>query len=134
MGRTMDLNELGGVPGGTSGAVGAIMAAIGGAIWLVRKVLRNDRVEGARSQAETDIIERLQDMLDKANARADIEAQRADLAYKERNEALRLIGSLEAKVSALETEIRMMREQFYGKDSALGGAKQGDLSPSGARN
>ncbi len=71
MGRTMDLNELGGVPGGASGALGAIVAAIGGAIWLVRKVWRSDRVEGARSQAETDIIERLQDLLDKANARAD---------------------------------------------------------------
>lgn len=115
MGRTMDLNELGGVPGGASGALGAIVAAIGGAIWLVRKVWRSDRVEGARSQAETDIIERLQDMLDKANARADLAEQRADLAYKERNDALRIIGSLEAKVSALETEIRMIREQFNGK-------------------
>ncbi|KAA0179504.1 hypothetical protein FX016_18310 [Cupriavidus gilardii] len=91
------------------------MAAIGGAIWLVRKVWRTDRVEGAQSQAEIDIIARLSEQLDKANARADIAEQRADLAYKERNDALRIIGSLEAKVSALETEIRMIREQFNGK-------------------
>lgn len=115
METTMDLNELGSVPGGVGGALGVILGGISGAVWLLRKVWRTDRVEGAQSKAEIDIIARLSEQLDKANARADMAEQRADLAYKERNDALRIIGSLEAKVSALETEIRMIREKFNGQ-------------------
>lgn len=115
MGKTMDLNELGGVPGGPSGALGAIVAAIGGAIWLVRKVWRSDRVEGAQSQAEIDIIARLSEQLDKANARADLAEQRADSAYKERNELLREIGELKGTIAALTAEVRLLKERLDGQ-------------------
>jgi chromosome segregation ATPase len=113
----MDLNAMVDVPGGASGAFGAILAAIGGAIWLVRKVWRTDRVEGARSQAETDIIERLQDLLDKANARADLAEQRADTAYKERNDLLREIGDLKRTIAELTAEVRHLKEKLDEKGS-----------------
>lgn len=109
------MDEFGIVPGGTSGAVGAIVAAIGGAVWLVRKVWRNDRVEGAQSQAEIDIIARLSEQLDKANARADLAEQRADVAYRERNELLREIGDLKRTIAELTAEVRFLKERLDGK-------------------
>ncbi|GLC97851.1 hypothetical protein Tamer19_72600 [Cupriavidus sp. TA19] len=110
----MDLTVMN-VPGGTGGALGFIVAAIGGAIWFIRSAWRKDRVEGAQSQAEIDIIARLSEQLDKANARAALAEQRADLAYKERNEAYQAIGKLEAEISALKMQVQMMRERFDGK-------------------
>lgn len=68
-GETMDLNELN-VPGGTGGALGFIVAAVSGAIWFIRKAWRNDKVDGAETQAQIDIIARLSEQVDKANARA----------------------------------------------------------------
>lgn len=105
------------VPGGIGGAIGFIAAAVTGAIWFFRVAWRRDRVEGAQSQAEIDIIARLSEQLDKANARAALAEQRADLAYKERNDAYKAIGQLEAKVASLEMQVRMMRERFDGKAS-----------------
>ncbi|CAG9172353.1 hypothetical protein CURE108131_23250 [Cupriavidus respiraculi] len=118
MGKGVVLDELGSsVPGGTGGAIGLIVSAIGGAIWFVRKVWRNDRVEGAQSQAEIDIIARLEGQLDKANARADLAEQRADMAYKERNDLLREIGDLKRTVAELTTEIRFLKERLDVKGS-----------------
>lgn len=114
---TMDLNDLGSVPGGTGGLLGYIAAAIAGAILLIRKVWRNDRVEGAQSNAEIDIIQRLQDMVDKANARADLAEKRADDAYRERNEALREIGDLKRTIAELTAEVRYLKEKLDGKGS-----------------
>ncbi|WP_367394512.1 hypothetical protein [Cupriavidus sp. Agwp_2] len=110
----MDLNVMN-VPGGTGGALGFIVAAIGGAIWFIRSAWRKDRVEGAQSQAEIDIIARLEVQLEKANARADVAEQRADLAYKERNEAYREIGELKGTIAALTTEVRLLKERLDGK-------------------
>ncbi|MCA3236199.1 hypothetical protein [Cutibacterium sp.] len=110
----MDLSVMT-VPGGTGGALGFVVAAIVGAIWFVRGVWRRDRVQGAQTQAEIDIIARLSEQLDKANERVALAEQRADLAYKERNDALQAIGKLEAKISALEMQVQMMRERFDGK-------------------
>ncbi|MBY4945400.1 hypothetical protein K6V92_02020 [Cupriavidus respiraculi] len=101
-----------GMPGGASGAVGAIMAAIGGAAWLIRQVWRNDRVEVAQSQAEIDIIQRLQDLLDKANTRAELAEQRADQAYTERNNALREIGDLKRTIAELTAEVRYLKQRM----------------------
>jgi hypothetical protein len=117
------LDELGNsVPGGTGGAIGLIVSAIGGAIWFVRKVWRSDRVEGAQSDAEIaqskahiDIIARMAEQLDKANARADLAEQRADRAYAERNEALGAIGELKATIARLTTEVQMLKERLDGK-------------------
>ncbi len=99
------------VPGGVSGAVGAILAAIGGGAWLVRKGWRIDKVEGAQSKAEIDIIQRLQDLLDKANARADLAEQRADRAYSERNDSLREIGDLKRTIAELTAEVRYHKDR-----------------------
>ncbi len=110
----MDLNSLD-VPGGPGGLIGFIAAAVSGAIWFFRSAWRRDRVQGAQSQAEIDIIARLSEQLDKANARAALAEQRADLAYKERNEAYQSIGKLEAKIASLEMQVKMMRERFDGK-------------------
>ncbi len=110
----MDLSVMN-VPGGTGGALGFIVAAIGGAIWFIRSAWRKDRVEGAQSQAEIDIIARLSEQLDKANARADLADKRADVAYKERNDAFQMIGELKAKISGLETQVQMLREKLDGK-------------------
>lgn len=112
----MDLNDMN-VPGGTGGALGFIAAAVSGAIWFIRRAWRNDKVEGAQTQAEIDIIARLSEQLDKANARAALAEQRADLAYKERNDAYQAIGKLEAKIAALEMQVQMMRERIDGKTS-----------------
>lgn len=107
----MELNEFN-VPGGTTGAIGYILAAITGAWWFVRKAWRNDRVDGAESQAQIDIIARLSEQVDKANARADLAEQRADAAYRERNEAYREIGELKGTISALTAEIRLLKERL----------------------
>ncbi|CAG9173016.1 hypothetical protein CURE108131_21095 [Cupriavidus respiraculi] len=105
------------VPGGVSGAVGAILAAIGGGAWLIRKGWRNDKVEGAQSKAEIDIIQRLEGLLDKANARADLAEQRADVAYKERNDLLREIGDLKRTIAELTAEVRYLKERLDGHAS-----------------
>lgn len=110
----MDLTTMN-VPGGTGGALGFIVAAIGGAIWFIRSAWRKDRVEGAQTRAEIDIIARLEAQLEKANARADLAEQRADLAYKERNEAYREIGDLKGTIAALTTEVRLLKERLDGK-------------------
>ncbi|QEZ47170.1 chemotaxis protein [Cupriavidus oxalaticus] len=110
----MDMNDLK-VPGGIAGAIGYITAAIGGAVWFVRLAWRKDRVDGAQTQAEIDIIARLSDQLDKANARAALAEQRADLAYKERNEAYREIGELKGTIAALTAEVRLLKERLDGK-------------------
>jgi hypothetical protein len=118
MGKGIVLDELGSsVPGGTGGAIGLIVSAMGGAIWFVRKVWRNDRVEGAQSQAEIDIIARLSEQVDKANTRADTAEQRADAAYKERNELLREIGDLKRTIAELTAEVRYLKERLDGKSS-----------------
>lgn len=110
----MDLSVMT-VPGGTGGALGFVVAAIVGALWFIRGAWRKDRVGGAESQAQIDIIARLEAQLDKANARADLAEQRADLAYKERNEAYREIGDLKGTIAALTTEVRLLKERLDGK-------------------
>ncbi|CAJ0740793.1 hypothetical protein [Ralstonia mannitolilytica] len=110
----MDLNEFN-VPGGTGGAIGFITAAVGGAVWFIRRAWRNDKVDGAETQAQIDIIARLSEQLDKANARADLAEQRADTAYKERNEAYREIGELKGTIAALTAEVRLLKERLDGK-------------------
>lgn len=115
-GEEMDLNNME-VPGGTGGALGFIVAAVSGAIWFIRKAWRSDKVEGAQSQAEIDIIARLSEQLDKANARADLAEQRADRAYGERNEALTAIGELKATIARLTAEVQMLKERLDGKHS-----------------
>jgi hypothetical protein len=115
-GETMDLNELN-VPGGTGGALGFIVAAVSGAIWFIRKAWRNDKVDGAETQAQIDIIAKLSEQVDKANARADLAEQRADTAYKERNDAYREIGELKGTIAALTAEVRLLKERLDGKAS-----------------
>ncbi|MBY4734003.1 hypothetical protein [Cupriavidus pauculus] len=110
----MDLSVIN-VPGGIAGALGYVVAAIGGAIWFIRGAWRKDRVVGAQTQAEIDIIARLSEQLDKANARADLAEKRADAAYKERNDAFQMMGELKAKISGLETQVQMLREKLDGK-------------------
>lgn len=108
----MELGDLGSVPGGTSGVLGALVAAVGGGIWFVRKILRNDKVDGAEASAQIDIIQRLSEELVKAHARADQEAQRADRAFNERNDAMTAIGELKATVAKLTAEVAMLRERL----------------------
>ena len=66
-------------------------------------------------RGEIDIIARLSEQLDKANARADLAERRADAAYKERNDAFQMMGELKAKISGLETQVQMLREKLDGK-------------------
>lgn len=115
-GETMDLNDLN-VPGGNGGALGFLVAAVSGAVWFIRKAWRNDKVDGAETQAQIDIIARLSEQVDKANARADLAEQRADTAYKERNDAYREIGELKGTIAALTAEVRLLKERLDGKDS-----------------
>ena len=110
----MDLSVMT-VPGGTGGALGFVVAAIVGALWFIRGAWRKDRVEGVQSQAHIDIIARLEAQLDRANERVTLAEQRADLAYKERNDAFQMIGELKAKISGLETQVQMLREKLDGK-------------------
>ena len=110
----MDINALQ-LPGGTGGALGFIVAAIGGAIWFIRGAWRKDKVEGAATKAEIDIIARLSDQLDKANARIALADARADTAYRERNEAYSMIGELKSTIARLEYQVQMLREKLDGK-------------------
>lgn len=103
------------VPGGTAGVLGYIVAAITGALMFVRWAYRKDRVEGAQTKAEIDIIARLSAQLDKANERVDLAEKRADDAYRERNEAYQMVGKLESKIGALEAQVKMLREKLDGK-------------------
>lgn len=93
----------------------AVVADASGAVWFIRRAWRNDKVDGAETQSQIDIIARLSEQFDKANARADLAEQRTDTAYKERNEAYREIGELKGTIAALTAEVRLLKESLDGK-------------------
>lgn len=91
--------------GGPLAAVGALATMVGGAILAFRKYYRNDQVQGAATDANVYIIDKLQALLKEANERADIERARADSAYQARNEAIASVAELKAQVSLLQGKV-----------------------------
>ncbi len=84
--------------------------------WFLR-MLSRDHVGKAGDRSEETQIGRLEREIQRQTDRADRESTRADLAFKERNEAIekgaRAIGAVEllrARVEELEKEIRALNE------------------------
>lgn len=109
------MDELNQIPGGTPGLIGGIFAMIAGGFYAVRKFIRNDKVEGAATGAQLDVIQQLRDLLKEANERADLERKRADEAFAARNEALAAVADLKVQVSRLEERLAYMQRMLDGK-------------------
>lgn len=110
-------------PGGVLGAIASIVA---GAAVMFRKYWLTDKVASANAEGQVDLLARMSAALDKAEARADAaEARterlvaeanaRADLAYKERNDAVQKIGELTEQVRSLKSEVQELRRNVNGQ-------------------
>lgn len=106
--------------GGPWAVLGAIATMLGGGFYAVRKFIRSDRVEGAATGAQLDVIEQLRTLLKEANERADLERKRADDAFAARNDALASVGELKVQVSRLEEKLAYMQKILDGKGDGKG--------------
>lgn len=95
-------------PGGLAVSV---LGAIGAFALAMRRYLRSDKVDNATANAQVDIIARLSEQLDKANARADLAEKRADEAFRERNLFATEIGKLQEQVRALTVQVEALRDE-----------------------
>ncbi|GJH00199.1 hypothetical protein [Paraburkholderia terrae] len=100
------------------GPVDLQSAASGGAVTTlalsvlfgVRRFLRKEGVDAAADSAKIDTIAQLrQSLADERAARKEAEL-RADKFADERNEAIRTIGELNGKVTALEQQVKSLAE------------------------
>lgn len=93
----------------TSGLVVTVASAVGAFALAMRKYLLSDKIDSASTNAQVDIISRLSEQLDKANARADLAERRADEAFRERNLFATKIGELQEQVRALTVQVEALR-------------------------
>lgn len=95
----------------TGGLVVSVTTAVGAFALAMRRYLRSDKVDSATANAQVDIIARLSEQLDKANARADLAEKRADEAFRERNLFATEIGKLQEQVRALTVQVEALRDE-----------------------
>ena len=110
----MDDIGIGSLLGSPGGMLGTITAAIVTAGVLIRKFWFSDKVTSANTNAQVDMIARLQELLDKAYQRADLAEQRTDKANAERNELVARLGGMTEKIAQLTEELKevaALREQ-----------------------
>lgn len=93
----------------TSGLIVTVASAVGAFALAMRKYLLSDKIDSASTNAQVDIISRLSEQLDKANARADSAERRADEAFRERNLFATKIGELQEQVRALTVQVEALR-------------------------
>lgn len=92
-----------------SGLIVTVASAVGAFALAMRKYLLSDKIDSASTNAQVDIISRLSEQLDKANARADLAERRADEAFRERNLFATKIGELQEQVRALTVQVEALR-------------------------
>lgn len=93
------------------GLVVSLGTAVGAFALAMRRYLRTDKVDNATANAQVDIITKLSEQLDKANARADLAEKRADEAFRERNIFATKIGELQEQVRALTIQVEALRTE-----------------------
>lgn len=108
-----ELTQVAKTPGGVVGIIGGAVVAAG---LFLRKYWLGDRVAAANSEAHVDIIQRLNELVDKANARADAAELRAETATKALHEAIHEVAGLKAEVQTLNRQVQQLRDQLHGKD------------------
>lgn len=100
------LTALINTPGGIAGSIATTCVT---AMVLLRKFMHSDKVTSATANATVEAMQRLTDIADRAEARAALADQRADAAYRERNEAMQKIGELTQQVHNLQTTVEELR-------------------------
>lgn len=93
------------------GLLASVVTAVGAFTLVLRRYLRSDKVDSATANAQVDIITKLSEQLDKANARADLAEKRADEAFRERNLFATEIGKLQEQVRALTVQVEALRNE-----------------------
>lgn len=93
-------------PGGVAGTIGGSILTT---LAIARKFMLNDKVASATAAGNVDVIQRLMEAADRAEARAAQAEARADLAYRERNEAYTKIGELTEQVRQLQVQIEDLK-------------------------
>jgi hypothetical protein len=94
------------------GMIGGSFAGVMTMLWMFRKFTLGDKVEAASAQAQVDIIQRLGEVADRAEKRAAEAEARADLAYRERNDAYLKIGELTAEVRQLRDQVEDLQRKL----------------------
>jgi hypothetical protein len=126
----MALNPLPDSSGGWFGLLTIMGIAVTTAALKLRSWLSKDSVERKKDDAEGDFVTKLSAELDKAalraaiqlekaNARADLEAQRADKAYGERNDMLRELSAVQKTMAGMEERMRLQSEQMQTQNAEL---------------
>ena len=103
-----------------TGLGGAIVALVGGAIYMRRK-LSQDAAGRAGDRAEIDIIAKLSESLKNAQTRQTELETRADKAYEERNKLVEDKAELRGNNIFLEAQVAMLKEEI----ARLRGSPQG---------
>lgn len=88
---------------------------LAGAYFVVREFMRRfsrDKVEVAKDRAETNVIELLQQELDKALARVDKAENERNIAYAQITELNRHISDVEAQLLILQDELVRLRAEI----------------------
>lgn len=99
------VDDLSGFPGGTGGALGALVAAVGGGLLWLRKFLSRDAADRAADGAEKDIIDILRQQLQ-------LERERSDKLVTSLDAANEQIGQLRAQVAELSAQVRGLQSQL----------------------
>ncbi|MQR02332.1 chemotaxis protein [Glaciimonas soli] len=109
----MDMNQLGDVvPGGTSGVIGSIAAAVFACFIFLRKYLASDAAARADDLGKVSALDLYKQLLEsERTARISADA-RADQFAKERNEAWQMMGDMRGELMALREEVKQLRDQI----------------------
>lgn len=98
---------------------GAVTTLILSVFFGMRRFLRKEGVDAASDSARIDTIAQLrQSLADERAARKEAEL-RADKFADERNEAIRTIGELNGKITALEQQVASLAEVVESMRSAV---------------
>lgn len=85
------------------GAAG--LATMGAVLYRVYRAVKSDKQADARVAAKDDLVEHLQNIIEKQTKRIDELTARVDAMAKERNEALVENGRLKAELHSIERDV-----------------------------
>lgn len=112
--------------GAAGGVVGGVATAIASAVWAFRKVWRNDRVADAQAAGAVGSFDQLYKLLDdKDGTIKDLRDalktanQRADDAFKERNEAVKEQGAQQVRVETLTDQVRLLQDRVRALEAQI---------------
>ncbi|KDR25972.1 hypothetical protein [Caballeronia zhejiangensis] len=105
---------------GGSGATAIAMSVFFG----MRRFLRKEKVDAASDDGKIDTIAQLrQSLADERDARKEADA-RADKFAAERNDAIQQIGELKGKITALEQQVKSLKEVVEKLSTAVHGKEE----------